>query len=50
MVKVASTPDAAAVALVVLRTGIALPLLPSTASLLRRRAWPARRRGALGVA
>lgn len=49
MVKVASTPDAAAVALMLV-TGMALPLLPSVASLLRRRAWPARRSGALGAA
>jgi hypothetical protein len=49
MVKVASTPDAAAVALVLV-AGIALPLLPFTASLLIRRAWAGRRRGTLGAA
>lgn len=46
MVRVASTPDAAAVALR-LMLGMARPLLPSTANLLTRRVWPARRRGAL---
>ncbi len=49
IVKVASTPDAAAVALVLV-AGIVLPLLPFTASLLKRRAWPARRSGAFGAA
>jgi len=49
MVKVASAPEAAGAALV-LAGGIVLPLLPSAANLLKRRDWPARRRGTLGAA
>jgi hypothetical protein len=48
IVKVASTPDAAAVALVFC-AGIVLPLLPSTASLLRRRVCPNMRDDSLGA-
>lgn len=49
MVKVASTPEAGAVALVLV-AGIVLPLLPFTASLLMRRAWLERRDETLGAA